>query len=60
MKPLIFVIFQLVVLGWAYVAHARHDPSSLYRILWLLAICGVIGLDIWYLRNFAYPGGFEF
>jgi hypothetical protein len=60
LKPLLFVIFQLVVLGWAYFAHVRHDPTPLYRILWLLAICGVIGLDVWYLRDFAYPSGFEF
>ena len=60
MKPLLFVIFQLVVLGWAYFARVRHDPTPLYRILWLLAICGVIGLDVWYLRDFAYPSGFEF
>jgi hypothetical protein len=53
------VIFQLVVLGWAYFAHVRHDPTPLYRILWLLAICGVIGLDVWYLRDFAYPSGFK-
>lgn len=59
MKPLLFVIFQLVVLGWAYFAHVRHDPTPLYRILWLLAICGVIGLDVWYLRDFAYPSGFK-
>jgi len=60
MKPLAFVIVQLVVLGFAYVGHLRRDPSSLYRLLWLASICGVIGLDVWYLRGFAYPAGFKF
>jgi hypothetical protein len=60
MKPLGFVIFQLVVLGFAYVAHVRHEPSLVYRFLWLASIGGVIGLDVWYLRDFAYPTGFKF
>jgi hypothetical protein len=60
MKPLGFVIFQLVVLGFAYVGHVRHDPLRLYRCLWLASIGGVIVLDVWYLRDFAYPTGFKF
>jgi hypothetical protein len=60
MKPLGFVIFQLSVLGFAYVAHVRHDPSPMYRFLCLASVCGVIGLDAWYFRDFAYPAGFEF
>jgi hypothetical protein len=60
LKPLAFVIFQLVVLGWALVAHVRHDPSALYRFAWLGAYCGVIGLDVWYFANYAYPAGFSF
>jgi hypothetical protein len=42
MKPLGFVIFQLVVLGFAYAVHVRHNPSLLYRVLWLASICGVL------------------
>lgn len=62
MKPLAFVIFQLLVLGWAALAHIRRDPSPLYRLLWVGAIGGVIGLDVWYLHGYAYPGpgGFSF
>ncbi|HEU5477971.1 MAG TPA: hypothetical protein VFU64_09145 [Gaiellaceae bacterium] len=59
MKPLLYVIFQLVVLGWAAFAVIRRDPSPVYRLLWLAAFCGVIGMDVWYFANFAYPGGFE-
>ena len=59
MKPLAYVIFQLLVLGWAAIAHIRRDPSTTYRLLWLGAYCGVIGLDVWYLANYAYPGGFS-
>ena len=60
MKPLAFVIFQLVVIAWALIAHIRHDPSALYRLAWLASFGGVIGLDVWYLANYAYPGGFSF
>ena len=60
MKPLGFVIFQLAVLGFAYVGHARHDASRVYRLLWLASIGGIIVLDVWYLRDFAYPTGFKF
>ena len=60
MKPLAFVIFQLLVLGWALVSHIRRDPSAVYRLLWLGACGGVIGLDVWYFVDFAYPGGFSF
>ena len=59
MKPLAFVIFQLVVIGWALVVHIRRDPSVTYRLLWLAAFGGVIGLDVWYLANYAYPAGFS-
>ena len=60
MKPLAFVIFQLLVLAWILVAHLRRDPSLVYRFLWLGAVGGAIGLDVWYLNSFAYPGGFSF
>ena len=59
MKPLAYVIFQLVVIAWVLVVHIRRDPSAVYRLLWLAAYGGVIGLDIWYLANYAYPGGFS-
>lgn len=59
MKPLAYVIFQLLVLGWALVAHIRRDPSLTYRFLWLGAFGGVIGLDVWYLSSYAYPAGFS-
>jgi hypothetical protein len=58
LKPLAFVIFQLLVLGWAFFAHIRRDPSPAYRLAWFGALCGVIGLDIWYFLDSAYPGGF--
>ena len=60
MKPLAYVIFQLVVIGIALVVHVRRDPSSTYRLLWLAAYGGVIGLDVWYLSSYAYPAGFSF
>ena len=60
MKPLAFVVFQLVVLGFALVVHVRKDPSATYKLLWLAAYGGVIGLDVWYLANYAYPAGFSF
>jgi len=60
LKPLLYVIFQLVVLGWVLVARVRRDPSSTYRLLWLGALGGVIGLDVWYFANYAYPAGFVF
>jgi hypothetical protein len=59
-KPLAFVIFQLLVLGWALVAHIRRDPSAVYRLLWLGSFAGVMGLDVWYLGSYAYPAGFSF
>ena len=59
MKPLAYVIFQLLVLGWALVAHVRRDTSLTYRLLWLGAFGGVIGLDVWYLSSYAYPAGFS-
>lgn len=60
MKPIAYVIFQLVVLCWAAFAVVRRDPSTTYRLLWLGALGGVIGLDYWYLANYAYPLGFSF
>jgi hypothetical protein len=60
LKPLAFVIFQLVVLGWAAVAHIRRDPSPAYKLLWVGALGGVIGLDVWYFTSYAYPAGFSF
>ncbi len=59
MKPILYVAFQFVVLGWAFFAHVRHDPLPLYRFAWLAALCGVIGMDVWYFSNYAYPGGFS-
>jgi hypothetical protein len=59
LKPLLYVIFQLLVLGWALVVHIRRDPSLTYRLLWLGAFGGVIGLDVWYLSSYAYPAGFS-
>ena len=59
MKPLAYVIFQLIVNGWALDAHVRRDPSVPYRLLWLAAFAGVIGLDVWYLSSYAYPAGFS-
>jgi hypothetical protein len=59
LKPLAYVIFQLLVLGWALVAHIRRDPSLPYRLLWPGAFGGVIGLDVWYLSSYAYPAGFS-
>ena len=60
MKPLAYVIFQLLVLVWVLVAHIRRDPSPTYRLLWVGALGGVIGLDVWYFSDFAYPAGFSF
>ena len=60
MKPLAYVIFQLVVLGWAFFAHIRRDPSLPYRLLWVGALGGVVGMDVWYFANYAYPAGFSF
>ena len=58
MLPIIFVAVQLTVLVWAYIAQIRKQPSPVFKGLWIAAICGVIGMDIWYFANFAYPGGF--
>jgi hypothetical protein len=60
LKPILYVAFQLVVLGWAMVAHIRRDPAPIYKLLWLGALGGVIGLDVWYFVDFAYPTGFAF
>ena len=58
MVPILFVVFQLAVLVWAFVVPIRQHPSPVFKGLWLAAICGVIGMDIWYFANFAYPHGF--
>lgn len=60
MKPIAFVAFQLLVLAWALIAHIRRDPSAAYRLAWVGAYGGVIGLDVWYLSTYAYPAGFSF
>lgn len=60
LKPLAFVIFQLLVLGWAYAGHVRRDLSRLYRLTYLAALCGVVVFDVWYFLDFAYPAGFRF
>jgi hypothetical protein len=60
LKPIAYVVFQLLVLGWIFVAHIRRDPSPAYWLLWLGAIGGVIGLDVWYFSSYAYPTGFSF
>ena len=60
MKPILYVAFQLVVIAWALVAHIRRDPSTAYRLAWVSAYGGVIGLDVWYLSTYAYPAGFSF
>jgi hypothetical protein len=57
-KPIVFVAVQLVVLGWAFFGHVRHNPSPLYKLLWGAALAGIIGFDIWYLADYAYPAGF--
>jgi hypothetical protein len=59
-KPIVFVAVQLLALAWASIAHVRRDPSRPYKLLWLAALCGVIGFDVWYFVDFAYPGGFAF
>ncbi len=59
MLPIILVVFQLAVLGWTSAALIRCDASPVLKALWLAALCGVIGLDVWYFANFAYPAGFK-
>ena len=60
MVPIVFVTVQLAVLAWAFVAQVRRSPSPTFRALWLAAYGGVIGMDVWYFANFAYPAGFAF
>jgi hypothetical protein len=60
LKPILYVAFQLIVIAWALVAHVRRDPSSTYKLAWVGAYGGVIGLDVWYLSIYAYPAGFSF
>lgn len=60
MIPILFVAFQLGVLAWAFLAQIGRSPSPTFKGLWLGAYAGVIGMDIWYFANFAYPGGFSF
>ena len=58
MTPIIFVAVQLLVLVGTYLAHLRRHPSLVFRSLWLAVIGGVVGMDVWYFSNFAYPSGF--
>ena len=60
MVPIVFVTVQLVVLAWTFVAQIRRSPSPTLKALYLAAYGGVIGMDVWYFANFAYPTGFEF
>ena len=60
MVPIVFVTVQLAVLALAFVAQVRRSPSPTFRALWLAAYGGVIGMDVWYFANFAYPAGFSF
>ncbi len=60
MIPILFVAFQLIVLALAFVFQIRRNPSPTFKGLWLAAYAGVIGMDIWYFANFAYPAGFSF
>jgi hypothetical protein len=60
LKPILYVAFQLIIIGWALVAHIRRDPSTAYKLAWIGAYGGVIGLDVWYLSTYAYPLGFSF
>ncbi|HUZ15541.1 MAG TPA: hypothetical protein VMU72_05105 [Gaiellaceae bacterium] len=59
MLPIVLVVFQLAVLGWTSAKLIRADTSPVEKALWLAALCGVIGLDVWYFANFAYPSGFK-
>ena len=60
MTPILFVALQLTVLAVAFVFQIRRHPSATFKGLWLAAYAGVIGMDIWYFANFAYPTGFAF
>jgi hypothetical protein len=57
--PILFVAFQLIVLAVAFVFEIRRNASTTFKGLWLAAYAGVIGMDVWYLTNFAYPAGFS-
>ena len=59
MFPIIIVVFQLAVLGWTTATLTRREASPVVKALWLAALCGVIGLDVWYFADFAYPAGFK-
>lgn len=59
MIPILFVAFQLIVLAVTFVFEIRRSPSTTFKGLWLAAYAGVIGMDIWYFANFAYPTGFS-
>ena len=60
MAPIAFVAFQLIVLSWTFVATVRRSSSPTFRVLYLAASGGVIGMDVWYLTTYAYPAGFSF
>jgi hypothetical protein len=58
-KPIFFVAVQLIVLSGVFLASVRHHPSKTYKALFVAAFLGVIGLDVWYLADYAYTGGFS-
>jgi hypothetical protein len=58
--PILFVAFQLTVLAVTFAMQIRRSPSATFKAAWLVAYGGVIGMDIWYFANFAYPAGFSF
>lgn len=58
MVPIILVAVQFLILIGTYFAHLRRHPSVTFRTLWLASLAGVIGMDVWYFANFAYPTGF--
>ena len=60
MIPILLVAFQLAVLAVVFVVQIRRSPSVTFKALWLAAYAGVIGMDVWYFANFAYPAGFAF
>ncbi|MDX6479676.1 MAG: hypothetical protein QOG85_186 [Gaiellaceae bacterium] len=60
MAPIVFVAVQLIVLAVTFILQIRKSPSPTFKAIWLAAYAGVIGMDIWYFANFAYPTGFEF
>ena len=60
MKPLLYVAFQLVVIGVGPGRACPARPVLRVQLAWVGAYGGVIGLDVWYLSTYAYPAGFSF